>query len=365
MKIALVSFGLTDYCIPLANGLAERASVTYVYGHKGSPVDFSSLSPKVTLQQYAEPRLRQLTSQIKCMLRLARDIRARAPDVVHLQHAHPWFNLIALPLLKRFPVVCTIHDVLPHPGDKLSAKTPFWTQRVGYRQASQVIVHGHSLKALAAARLKISATRINCVPMIANVTVPLTTAQGASQSAKGTKDILFFGRIFEYKGLRYLIEAEPLITARVPEARIVIAGTGDDLEKYQRQMVHPGQFVVHNHFISNQEMSTLFNEAEVVALPYIEASQSGVVPVAYRFGKAVVASRVGGLPDFVDDGQTGLLVPPRDTHALAAALVRLLMDDSLRRQMGHKGRMKMEAECSPRAVAALTLDVYRKAIAAG
>jgi glycosyltransferase involved in cell wall biosynthesis len=100
-----------------------------------------------------------------------------------------------------------------------------------------------------------------------------------------------------------------------------------------------------------------------VVLPYIEASQSGVVPVAYRFGKAVVASRVGGVPDLVDDGRTGLLVPPRNVHALASAIVRLLQDDALRQAMGQAGRNKMEAECSPQAVANLTMAVYQKTIA--
>ena len=361
MKIALVSFGFADYCIPLANGLAERAQVTYLYGQKGAKTNFSSLHPKVSLRQFNEPRLRQIGSQIKCMVRLVAEIRKLNPDVIHLQHGHTWFNLIALPLLKRFPLVCTIHDVTPHPGDKLSAKTPLWVQRIGFNRAQQVIVHGPSLKALAEKTLGLSAKHINAVPMVANVTVPLKN--GVAKPVKTTKNILFFGRIFEYKGLRYLIEAEPLITACVPEARIVIAGTGDDLDQYQQQMVNPQHFIVHDRFISVEEMSALFSDADVVALPYIEASQSGVVPVAYRFGKAVVASCVGGLPDFVDDERTGLLVPPRNAQALASAIVRLLKDDNLRNAMGQAGRMKMEAECSPSVVADLTLAVYQKSIA--
>ena len=361
IKVALVSFGFADYCIPLANGLAERAQVTYLFGQKGAKTNFSSLHPKVSLRQFDEPRLRQIGLQIKCMVRLAAEIRKLNPDVIHLQHGHTWFNLIALPLLKHYPLVCTIHDVTPHPGDKLARKTPYWVQRLGFQQARQIVVHGQSLKQLAKAHLGIPAERINSVPMIANTTVPLMN--GTIAHPKKTKDILFFGRIFEYKGLRYLIEAEPLITAQIPEARIVIAGTGDNLDQYCKLMVHPEKFVIHNHHIPVEEMTTLFNEADLIALPYIEASQSGIVPIAYRFGKAVVATRIGSLPDAIEDGHTGLLVPPSNSQALASAIVRLLKDDEAREKMGQNGRIKMETECSPDAVAALTLSVYQKSIA--
>jgi glycosyltransferase involved in cell wall biosynthesis len=78
--------------------------------------------------------------------------------------------------------------------------------------------------------------------------------------------------------------------------------------------------------------------------------------------KPVVATTVGGLPEIVDDGRTGYLVPPRDERALAAALVRLLRDDVRRRQFGLNGKRKLEEECAPAVVARQTLDVYRKAL---
>jgi glycosyltransferase involved in cell wall biosynthesis len=99
----------------------------------------------------------------------------------------------------------------------------------------------------------------------------------------------------------------------------------------------------------------------VVVLPYVEATQSGVIPVAYSFGKPVVATTVGGLPAQVDDGKTGYLVPPRDERALADAVVRLLCNRDLRRQLGANGKRKVTAECSPEIVARNTLAVYQLA----
>ena len=127
-------------------------------------------------------------------------------------------------------------------------------------------------------------------------------------------------------------------------------------------MTHPERFEIHNTFVSDAERSAMFARASLVALPYIEASQSGVVPLAYSFSKPVVATTVGGLPDMIEDGKTGLLVPPRDERALADAVVRLLVDKDLRQQMGRNGRHKMDTEYSLAAVAQQTLAVYRTAM---
>ena len=63
-------------------------------------------------------------------------------------------------------------------------------------------------------------------------------------------------------------------------------------------MVHPERFIVHNEYVSDEKRAELFRRASVVVLPYIEASQSGIIPIAYRFGKPVVATTVGGLPEW-------------------------------------------------------------------
>src|SRR4029077_824531 len=127
-----------------------------------------------------------------------------------------------------------------------------------------------------------------------------------------------------YKGLEYLIRAEPLITARVPEGTILISGGGEKLSHYRRMMVHPDRFIVDNGFIPDERAADYFARASVVVLPYVEASQSGVVSMAYSAAKPVVATSVGGLPEMVEDGGTGYLVPPRNVSQLAESVTRLL-----------------------------------------
>jgi starch synthase len=108
----------------------------------------------------------------------------------------------------------------------------------------------------------------------------------------------------------------------------------------------------------------LLQRSSVVVLPYIEASQSGVIPTAYGFKKPVVVTDVGSVPEAVEEGKTGFVVPTRDSEALAHAVIRLLKDEKLRRQMGENAYKKLKEDFSWDNIAQRTLEVYRKAIQA-
>jgi len=120
------------------------------------------------------------------------------------------------------------------------------------------------------------------------------------------------------------------------------------------------RFEVHDGFVPGDEMAAFFQRASVVALPYLSASTSGILMTALVFGKPVVATRVGCLPEYVEDGVTGLLVPPADAERLADAIVRLLTDDALRHRMGQNA--KRWAHDRRQTAASKTLRTYEKAI---
>jgi glycosyltransferase involved in cell wall biosynthesis len=358
MKVALVSFDIGEYCVRLASAIAEDPNtriILFLPDCEANP-HLHLLHKSVELHIFKKPRLRQPVKQLRMVTRLVSRIRKFNPDVTHLQMGHLWFNW-ALPMLGEKPLVLTVHDSMIHIGDKDSGKTPQWVfDRACYR-ARERIVHVPQVKESLLQRLQIPGSTVHVVPHI--LLGDDTAAQGVEEEQS---QILFFGRIWEYKGLEYLIRAEPLVTARFPEAKFVIAGTGEDMNRYRRMMVHPEQFIVHNEYISDEKRAELFRRASIVALPYIEASQSGVIPLARCFGKPVVATTVGGLPAQVEDGKTGFLVPPRDEVALADALVRLLNNRDLRIQFGRNGKRKLVAEASPKVIAQDTLAVYRLAI---
>lgn len=120
-------------------------------------------------------------------------------------------------------------------------------------------------------------------------------------------------------------------------------------------------FEIHNEFVPDDLVAALFQRSTLVVLPYTEMSgMSGVLNVAYAFGKPVVVSDVGGLDEAVEHGKTGLLVPPRDPQALADAIIQLLVDPDLKMIMQKNVKRKAE-ELSWSSVAKKTMEVYNEA----
>lgn len=355
MKVAFISFEFMEYSVRLASGVAQGASVLLLLPEGEANPYIHLVNCRVKTDLFNKPRLRQPLQQAQMLGRLVRAIKEFKPDVIHLQSGHPWFSF-ALPLLGRSPLVLTVHDPSRHFGEHPCKLVDWGLDSASYR-AQQRIVHAPQMKDLLVERFGIPSDTVHVVPHILigddSVLEEVPEDEGV---------ILFFGRLREYKGLEYLIRAEPLITARVPTARFVIAGTGEDFARYRRMMVHPERFTVHNEHVSDFKRAKLFRQASIVVLPYVEASQSGVIPIAYRFGKPVVATNVGGLPSMVDHGGTGYLVPPRDAKALAEAIILLLENRELRRKCGLSGRRKVNTECASEVVAEKTLAIYRLAI---
>jgi glycosyltransferase involved in cell wall biosynthesis len=158
--------------------------------------------------------------------------------------------------------------------------------------------------------------------------------------------ILCFGNWRREKGISILTEAFDTIAARHPEARLTVAGTPYpeevDLPALSSWASSHGDRVeLIGRYVPLEEVPGIFAGARVVAAPYLQAHQSGVVHLAMTMARAVVASDVGDLGSVVADGRTGLLVPAGDAAALAEALERILADPALARKMGEAGRERV------------------------
>lgn len=117
-----------------------------------------------------------------------------------------------------------------------------------------------------------------------------------------------------------------------------------------------------SHFLSCYEVVEQFQRAELVILPYLEASQSGVAAAALANGRPLIASRIGGLPEIVQHGLNGLLVEPNDVEGLASAIDRFLADEALRRQLT-EGAVKSAATLDWNHVAEALSEAYERLLA--
>jgi glycosyltransferase involved in cell wall biosynthesis len=137
--------------------------------------------------------------------------------------------------------------------------------------------------------------------------------------------LLFFGFVRRYKGLRYLINALATVREHLPARLLVVGEFWEDERPYHQLVARLGlqeavQF--YNTYVPNEALSTYFSAADVVVMPYLEATQSGVAQVAIGFERPMIATSVGGMPEAIQHGETGLIVPPGDTQALSDAILR-------------------------------------------
>ena len=284
------------------------------------------------------------------------------PDIIHITTPFPIINALTRVFFShRYSVVVTVHDPKPHSGEINNTWRSLFVDFCQYfliKKADKLIVHGERLKNELMER-KIPSKRITVIPH-----------GDYSFFAKHRKDIpsekntiLFFGRIIQYKGLEYLIKAVTIIKKEIPDIKLIIAGQGEFAE-YQKLINNsPGNnFEIHNEYIPDENVAEFFERAQLLVLPYIEATQSGPLHIACAFKKPVIATSVGALPEVIEYGETGLIIPPKDVNALAEAIIKLLKDDELRKKMGEKSYIKMKEEMSWDKIAEKTIEVYKEAI---
>jgi glycosyltransferase involved in cell wall biosynthesis len=251
----------------------------------------------------------------------------------------PYSRLIAAYRKAGGRVVMVCHNVLPHD------RTPLARVLAGrlLRLADAVLVHAAS-EAELTARLCPSGTIVRAFH-------PAGQAQ-TWVPAPNCGRLLAFGYVRPYKGIADLLAA----LVHVPEAQLRVVGRfWEPVARYERLVERlglAGRVTLEDRYVADAEVPALLADCDVVVCPYRQASQSGVVPVAYASGRAVVATRVGGLAEAVIDGSTGALAVAGDEGALADAIRRAL---ALRRSVLEPALRAVLAERSWERYAALVV----------
>lgn len=273
---------------------------------------------------------------------VARFVRRMRPDVVHVDDTTmrlAWGGW----RLKRTPVVMTVHDPLPHSGE--GGWRTALSRRLNYRYVDRFILQArwgvepfsiqHRVD-----RDRIDVSLLGVCDALRDWCGPVPGRVGAARRPT----VLFFGRMSPYKGIDVLVDAAPLIAGQVSHARVIVAGgpIAGYTPPVSASLPNGGSLEVIARRVPTDEAGRLLCEADVVVLPYRDASQSGVVLSAFAFGVPVVATRVGGLPEYVRDGENGLLVSPGDVAGLASAVASVLLEEG-KRAVLHEGVAKSVA----------------------
>lgn len=278
---------------------------------------------------------------------------------VQLIHAHEFDAIVHGTLaaaLARVPIVATIHG-----------KNYYWqtaTRRTAYRLASRyacMVAVSEDLKGFVTERTGIPARLIrviyNGIDSFPDVEPAKQLRLRSDIGLNGQDRIIgAVGSLYPVKGHRFLIEAMPAIIRDCPNARLLLVGRGDQ-EVHLKEQVKKLGIERSVYFLGlRQDISTLLSIMEVFVLPSLSEGLSVATLEAMASARPVVATRVGGNPELVVDGETGILVPSEDSQALATGIADLLLDRPRARTLGEKGRERVEQRFQMR----MMVDEYRK-----
>jgi len=338
MKVAAISTsypmrgGMAHYIAQLYRKLVER-------GHEVRVISFSRQYPGLLFPGKTQADLSKEADAIPSealldsinpltWLRAAMRIRSFAPDVLILNYWMPFFMpayatiAVLVRAFTRTRVIFLCHNIIPHerrPCDRLLTQC-------GVRSGHAFIVHTEAVRDDLLAFRRNVPYRLVPLPVynIFRSSLPRSTARERIGLDPDDRVVLFFGYVRKYKGLSVLARAIKIVRSTLPVKLVVAGEFYEDLLSFEKEVHDLGiskDVLIFDEYIPNEDVGTYFVAADVVALPYLSATQSGIAQIAYHFDTPVIVSDVGGLRESVIEGNTGFVVPSNNERALADAVL--------------------------------------------
>jgi glycosyltransferase involved in cell wall biosynthesis len=337
LKVSIIANGFQkDYIVNLIAGLSKSTCAIEFTGSSFYDLKKIEGYGKITEikdeRNYNSSLFGKVGNNLKYYKRLITHFIKQKSDIVHVQ----WLNLIIpdgiiFPLFLKLlgmKTVYTVHDVLPHSRDHLINRLLFW---LVYRCHNHLLVHTNYIKLRLVKEFGIPPDKIDIIKhgvyeVPDNPAIDKHKARNLLSLSKDDMVVLLFGIITRYKGLDILLEAFARFSKSGRRAILIVAGkvakdyrTEFDrlIKTFKTENIH-----VFSHYISAEKMDVLFKAADVTVLPYIEASQSGVLFMSYAYGKPVIAPKLGGFLDDIVVGKTGYLFETGQPKSLEKTLRR-------------------------------------------
>ena len=294
---------------------------------------------------------------LKAGWKLSRALSRLKPDIVHAHDPHG---------VAMASVALSMLTSTPAPPLVVSRRVDFRLKRNSfsrwkYRQVNLFIASSDAIRELL---MKDGVAADQVVTVHEGIDIDRMAGMGAANVHEafwlphGAPVVGNVAALVAHKGQRHLIDAMPLVIREVPDARLVILGEGELRPQLEHQVKHlhlekhvvlPGFRADVLALIKGFDLFVMSSETEGLGTSLLDAMAAG---------KACVGTRVGGIPEVIDDGVTGSLVPPHDPTALSSAIVRLLKDRDLRARMGEAGLARVRAEFSVERMVEGTVAAY-------
>jgi glycosyltransferase involved in cell wall biosynthesis len=391
MKVAIVSFYMMETSLPLAKHLTESGieldlysllpytnQNTYVYDFLSNrqPLGFvndtivkKSLGNK--LQQYltnvnlkififpSDRFQRLFLLDLFYAYKLAKTLKKKNYDIIHIIHNLPRIWLFLNLFIDKKKVIQTLHEVTSH-----SSETPFAQKLdlniLAKRSTPLIFPSKISQERFIDFKTKTVYARhkeqdMKVIRFGLFETFRCFSEQKNTFNGSGKIKILSFGRINPSKGIDILIDSVKILQDRYP-IHLTVAGNGKPYFQFDGLLSY--DFI--NRFLSNFEIVKLIEECDMVVLPYLSASQSGLPMTVFVFNKPIIASNVAGFKEIIEDLKTGIIVKELDPVSFANAIEALIQDKHLKAQMVENIKNKYnKGEFSWASIAEETIDFYK------
>ncbi len=297
----------------------------------------------VTIKGYQDSYLSLLAAVCRILFIERRKIKKACKGIeitgVYIPMIQPLSMLINSFFRKKHRIV-TLHDPIPHKGSgKLYADICKKTAM----QADDVVILSENFKAFTSEYYQIAPQHVHVIPHgIFDNYQRVYDSKLKHTYDKEKINFLFFGRITPYKGLDVLAKAFGRLSEEYEIVALTVVGNGD-FSPYREAYAALKNVTVINRWIKDEEVYGYFDGEDVITvLPYNEATQSGVIPVAMACESFVICSDCGGLSEQVVHGETGCLIPAGDADALYAAMKRVV-DDGVEQNIICNAKKHIEA----------------------
>jgi glycosyltransferase involved in cell wall biosynthesis len=299
--------------------------------------------------------------------RIVRLLRSERPALVHTHLIHADIHGQLAAFLAQVPAVSSMHAT----HDFLTREPVRSGVRAALRLAARTIAISHHVEGFALHHRLVPAGRTRVVHYGIDIARWASPDRPAGEVRRGLGvdegEVLvgIVARLVSFKGHEVLLEAFAAARRDVPGLRLAIAGDGplrDRLQARAHALLPDGAV----RFLGfTEDVPSLTAACDIIAFPTFSEGFGLAGLEAMAAGRPLIASDVDSLPEIVVDGVTGLLVPPGDAKALAAAIVRLAGDAALRRRLGEDGQRRARSDFSVGAMADRTVAVYEEALAGG
>jgi glycosyltransferase involved in cell wall biosynthesis len=289
-------------------------------------------------------------------------LRADPPDAAIVTMMGYWdIFLIRRLSAMGVPVVVMLHDAELHPGDRLHVMVRLQRRLIG--MSAGVVTLTDFVARQLASRVSLAGKVQATIPLVAfsYAELDLPPPQLPDASSLRPLRLLMAGRLKRYKGLRLLADALRLIGG-VPPLSVRVVGAAQDEREIAALAALPGvEFDL--GWKTDRDLIAHLDWADAAVLPYVEASQSGLTPMSFKRGRPVIATPVGGLPEQVRHGETGLLTESVSAPALAASIRRFAEDRQLLRACAGNALRHADNDLGWKALAPRFSEVLKKVAA--